>query len=327
MLMALAFPVYAVGKNAYWHESSAACSNPDWMGRLSDSKHLNDISIPGTHDTMAYQGSVILKDIVLTQTMNLKTQLNSGIRYLDIRLCYKGSYFEIHHGVYDLRVKFDTVLDTIQSFLGEHEGEFIVMRLQQENSSASRSEMDALMDKYTEKYPGLFYSGNETNPTVGSLRGTIFTVGNNVKSSKSYGSIYEQDFYNFTTNWDLYKKWELVKEQLEAADNGNGVNLYLNHLTGSGGSFPYFVASGKASHGTNAIQLSTGIVEKKNCKNPQYPEFPRKSLLFGTQEVDFMGMNQMATDYITGHNLKNVGIIAADFPGEALISAVIGCNF
>lgn len=69
-----------------------------------------------------------------------------------------------------------------------------------------------------------------------------------------------QDEYHLSTNWDLYDKWTKVKDHLTNANNSDPSNrkTFINFLSGSGGSFPYFVASGQSSPGTNAPRLLTG---------------------------------------------------------------------
>ena len=303
---------------AYWHEKSPAATDSfyqNWMARLPDSTRVNDVSIPGTHDTMACQGTVLLKDIMLTQSMTLAQQLRSGLRYCDIRLCYEGSYFEIYHNFVDLGATLDDVLTTIGHFLKQHPSEFIVMRMQQERGDEPIATLNELLADYVSRpwYADLFYQGDSTNPTVGELRGKIFVLAQQVSlpGAKDYYSVDCQDFFEFTTNWDLYKKWELIKKQLLAANSGNPEVMYMNHLTGARGSMPYFVASGKASPGTNAIQLATGLLTT-SATNHKYPDFPTKNLLFGVKEIDFMGTNQLTADFIEAtQNVKGFAFLCS----------------
>ncbi|WP_279487848.1 hypothetical protein [Aeromonas veronii] len=65
--------------DAYNH-SSSTYKNNSWMKRLSNQKNIDTISIPGTHDSASFYGG----DIVQTQSMSITSQLNSGVRFLDI---------------------------------------------------------------------------------------------------------------------------------------------------------------------------------------------------------------------------------------------------
>ncbi|MEA2687549.1 MAG: 1-phosphatidylinositol phosphodiesterase, partial [Candidatus Eremiobacteraeota bacterium] len=77
------FPVEAQAhkSDGYSHDGGAKTSNAQWMTALNNGVLLSELSIPGTHDTMAVYGG----DAVAAQTMSLENQLKSGIRLIDIR--------------------------------------------------------------------------------------------------------------------------------------------------------------------------------------------------------------------------------------------------
>ena len=322
---------------AYWHEKKAASDSDyyqHWMADIPDDTPINDISVPGTHDSMAYTSPALLKNIVVTQTMTLRQQLDSGIRYLDIRLADKGSYLGVYHSIISLNVSFDTVLDTVSDFLEEHPSETVFMRIRKEHEIDTMSRMRELFGKYynSEKYSGLFYetifSPGSGTPTLGDVRGKIYTFSDamGLPCGMSYGWLEIQDEFKIFSHWQLYSKWKSVRKFLNAAEESDDGWIYLNHLSGNGVASPHFVAGGKLLSGTDAKQTSTGIIDSK-LYSP-FPDFPRVPVLGGLFNViRFQGTNKLTADYINRNQLQHVGIIAADFPGEALISAVIACNF
>jgi|GEM_PF-3263772 len=105
--------------------------NPDWMMKLNDNFKLSELSIPGTHDTMAVSFPVPVVDLwIRTQSMSLSSQLNRGIREFDMRLCYFNDLggFRMYHGGIDLGTDFrHDVLDPINAFLQDHPYEVIFM--------------------------------------------------------------------------------------------------------------------------------------------------------------------------------------------------------
>eukprot|EP01084_Bolivina_argentea_P223600 378300_1 len=128
--------VYAHRTNAYCHGSSCVDGNRyNWMraALLDDETLLSEISIPGTHDTMSFYGG----DYYQTQTMDLMTQLNSGIRFLDIRAdCdeMEPDKLAIYHGQvplsnYQYAHLRQDVFAVIKQFLDAHIGQTIIMRL------------------------------------------------------------------------------------------------------------------------------------------------------------------------------------------------------
>ena len=123
----------------------------------------------------------------------------------------------------------------------------------------------------------------------------------------------------------MYGKWEKVKAHALEADRTSG-KLALNHLSaGSAGVMPYFAASGHSSPQTGAPRLLTGLTEPAFAS--YYPEFPRVGQLGALSSIAFEGMNTMFADLIESGRVANkTGMVAADFPGQRLIDAVIGCN-
>jgi hypothetical protein len=67
----------------------------DWMSMLGDNVKLSSISIPGSHDTGSKYGGMFVE----TQSWSIEAQLESGIRYFDIRCRREGDKFSIYHGM------------------------------------------------------------------------------------------------------------------------------------------------------------------------------------------------------------------------------------
>lgn len=313
--------------SAYWHETYINLNNSRWMSRIANGTKLNQLSIPGTHDSMAYSSSMAFGEISRTQTLSLENQLKAGVRFLDIRLKHNGSHFSIHHGSIYTGFSFDDVLVKVRTFLQANPTETVLMRVKQEDSSKSDAEMKNLFNQYLNRYPNLFSNVNSSNATLGEVRGKVVIVSDVASiAGVSYRGIDKQDDYHLSTNWDLYSKWEKIKNQLYRANNGKyDDKMYLNYLSGSGGVFPYFVASGHSSSGTWDPRLLTGLSEP--FFRGWYPDFPRTGWFLWFASIAFEGTNTLTANYIDNNRLRYTGIVAADFPGERLINAIINCNF
>jgi 1-phosphatidylinositol phosphodiesterase len=356
---------------SYSHDANPRYTHTDWMSRLPDNILLKDISIPGTHETMSHYGG----DMSRTQSMQLHAQLNAGIRALDIRLATARDtappapyYLRCMHGFVDQKVNFDEVLDDIVAFLRNHPNETVLMRIKNEGRTGAPNYDDEVaftdvLQQYLENpdyAPYFWWSNGNAQPKLSDVRGKIVVLRNWGGGVGSDGSLANlgldytrsnanaegyafniQDDYNLTTNWDLYDKWLAVKEQINTATLAHNAQnqrpFFINYLSGSGGSFPYFVASGKSSPGTHAPALSTGIVTTDSGK---YKDFDRVSCLFSLCTIDFTG-----TNLLTGRYLKNpsrywgdfqgnsapgkfsfIGIQMMDFPGADLIDSIINVN-
>ena len=108
-----------------------------WMANLADNVYVSQISMPGTHDAGAYISGSIGNNISQTQTLNIESQLNAGIRVLDFRPSYNGSDFDVAHGVVTLSgVTFDGILGNAVTWLANHPTEFVIVCLKNESNAS-----------------------------------------------------------------------------------------------------------------------------------------------------------------------------------------------
>lgn len=334
----VATQVAAHDSEGYRNDSTASEDNSDWMASLPAELPLSQLSLPGTHDTGAYNFG---RETTETQGMDVSEQLTAGIRVWDMRLgnshlnvgvdCM-GDDLWTFHGISCQFEKFsDDILPAAQSFLQAHPGESILMRVKHENGDGTdfATRVEAEMDAF----PGLFYDGGESNPTLGDVRGQIVLLRNYSGSSRGidWTSLDIQDNYSMGDNWDLADKWDDVKAQLIAADDTSTMDtVYVNFLSAAGGGFPYFFASGHSSWETGAPRLATGwtdgVIDTCASADQCIDEYPRLNCFLGTCTVFFEGINNIAMEYIESSITHRTGIVMADFPGPGLIRAVIDLN-
>ncbi len=102
----------------------------NWMQDIEDNRFVCKMSIPGTHDTGAYTGNGWVK----TQDKNIEQQLNSGIRFFDIRLVHDNGILKLCHDSYIFDTTFDRdVLKTTVEFLKEHPSETVIMTIKRDH--------------------------------------------------------------------------------------------------------------------------------------------------------------------------------------------------
>ncbi len=86
-----------------------------------------------------------------------------------------------------------------------------------------------------------------------------------------YSSFNSLPHKNYGTNWDQDDKWHDLKSFLTDANTAGSSRI--SFWTGSVGSFPYFVASGKSSPQNGAPRLLTGWTTPG--WSSYAPDFPR----------------------------------------------------
>ncbi|HDR7608266.1 TPA: phosphatidylinositol-specific phospholipase C [Bacillus mycoides] len=317
-------------RDAYAYAENIGYINKDWMGILPDNKKISELSIPGTHGSIALHGVTGADRWVINQRMTVTTQLNSGIRYLDIRARRTKTSFAMHHGEVFQKKMFGDILNEVTAFLHQNPGEIVLMRLKEEHTPEPGSQsFEDILKGYWDNpsYKNYFWqptgsgngSGVNANPELKDVRGKIVLL-QQFDVSKAYGINYsnleKQDHYNVIFSMDgMYAKWTAVKNHLTKA-NSDQNKIHLNYLSGNGGinggAAPQFVAS--AYGGDGEPLMGTGSPS-------QYPDFPTENY-----KLYYGGMNILTAQYIPKLGLKHTGIIAADFPGPGLISRVINLN-
>lgn len=357
-------------KACHAHFDEAYMRNPDdgftiknnWMSNIRGDTQLSEIAFPGTHGSASFDGNpptrkeiedfiqdvpypiseivkVIKKDVITTQGIDFKKQLQYGIRVFDIRLLYTANQFALMQGGSFLYYLFEDFLEDIIDFLHENPSETILFTLILEKQKGDNKKPpgdklgEYLSDPLIAQY---FLKTNNTYIRLKDTRGK-FIILSREQAFNDYGlnfygeqfSVMDKEYLG--TNWDLYdQKWEPVKGHLKKAIFGDKNIFYVNFLSGYGGSFPYFVASGHSSHFTSAHRLATGLTTP-GWKGT-YPDFPRVNCFIGICTIAFEGINILTRDKILSYNediqsqKRTVGIIMADFPGDSLIKTIIENN-
>ena len=119
------------------------------MSHLPDNVSVAALSIPGTHDTLTDRLWELGYTRLQCQNWDLETQLEAGIRYIDVRARLNTSYHDsrdsgeekdadrpgtllIYHSSAYTRYTFTDVMTTVSSFLDANPSETIIMRLKRE---------------------------------------------------------------------------------------------------------------------------------------------------------------------------------------------------
>lgn len=214
--------------------------NPSWMSTLPDDQPLSEVTMPGTHNTMALYGGVYAE----CQTWSLASQLRAGVRFLDIRVRHVNGNLTIHHGVSYQRAHFGHVLEGVVDFLTEFPTETVLMRVKEEFSETNDI-YGAVVD-YIHRYANwdmLWHS--RLVPTVGEVRGKLIIMQNfhGPDLGMRYHSMDIADDWKVPTVLHVKEKWQSVYDHLEVAPGGNLAQIFLTFSSGAGVlAFPRAVA-------------------------------------------------------------------------------------
>ena len=185
-----------------WTTYSSYVDGPCWMKYVDDNKYLDELSIPGTHDS----GTCSVDNDTEPQSSQAKcqqdyipTQLLEGIRYFDIRLGRNDENGDpgIDHGRCYLLKKdggfmhLSDVIGYFKTFLNENPSETLIMLASRGNDEATDESVTTAFAKVMHDNPDLFYTSSRI-PTLNEVRGKIvllrrFVLAGNSVSSHTWG--------------------------------------------------------------------------------------------------------------------------------------------
>jgi 1-phosphatidylinositol phosphodiesterase len=286
----------------------------NWMAALDESLTLDQINIPGTHDSGTYGGSGV--EGSRTQAMTITQQLNAGIRWLDLRLWPEGSDMRVYHGIVAMPLLLSTILMDIKDFLAAHPNEVVITCVKLEKDKPSTQELEAFNTLLHEIYmkgvaPNKLYDQTPM-PKLGKLgeRGYVVLVRRDIEST--FGML-------ANNGWPDNDTKEFT--------NG-GVNYYVED------EYKFFMQPTYQK----TYDLKFSYIEKAMNESLKYQTWGRWCLIFtsGTLKTapvagyypwDFAsganGENGLLFRYLIAKTKAKFGTIIMDYPEEPSNSAVI----
>ena len=155
-----------------------------WMSTLLDTLPLSALSIPGTHNSHTHYRAL---PSVKCQVVDVKTQLDNGIRFLDIRIqpshATDTSKKDLHlvHGAFPVSLTgpkyFAPILKTCYDFLETNPNETILISLKREGVGSATDEHVAriLAEHYITPNSSKWHT-SPTIPYLGAVRGKLVLV-------------------------------------------------------------------------------------------------------------------------------------------------------
>lgn len=185
-----------------WTTYSSYVDGPCWMKYVDGNKYLDELSIPGTHDSSTCSvdnDTEPQTSLAKCQQDYIPTQLLEGIRYFDIRLGKNNENGDpgIDHGMCYLLKKdggfmhLSDVIGYFKTFLNENPSEALIMLVSRGNDEATDESVTTAFAKVMGKDPDLFYTSSRV-PTLGEVRGKIvllrrFGLAGNSVSGHTWG--------------------------------------------------------------------------------------------------------------------------------------------
>ncbi len=121
-------------------------SNAEWMSYLSDETKVNEIVMPGSHDA----GSCSINWLGKTQGYDIKTQLEMGARYFDLRVNKTEDGYYLYHAYFDGE-NFIDAFDDIVTFIKENTEETLILDFQHFNGNSQSDVLKIIQENLVEQ--------------------------------------------------------------------------------------------------------------------------------------------------------------------------------
>ncbi len=278
----------------------AASSPENWMSTLPDSLNLSHLSIPGTHDAGACYEPVA--GIAKCQNLHISSQLNIGVRFLDIRCRHVKNAFVIHHGPISQNQRFEDIIKVCRQFLQQHPGECVIMSVKEEYvpDHCNRSFAETF-SSYVQQYPALWYLG-ETVPSLKEARGKIVLL-RRFNAAQPLGIDASGWKMNNTFSIANHKASLRIEDDFIVPDTKSKWRSLCN----------FFDEAKRANDNTLYICFTSGY----------------KPLLFRIPNITAVSraINSSIATYFSSNTRGRFGIIPMDFADPGRVRLIINTNF
>lgn len=154
----------------------------NWQAALPDSTVLSMINLPSTHNSATQFVSLSL--LSRCQGKSILEQLESGARFLDIRLELKDADFTAIHGIANCReskskrsplLSFDMVFNDLKTFVEHHPTETVLLSLKMDRGENGDDFFPTFYRDFIEAYPSIWFLKNRI-PALKECRGKLILM-------------------------------------------------------------------------------------------------------------------------------------------------------
>jgi hypothetical protein len=343
-----------------WIKYSSYVDGPCWMKYVDGNKYLDELSIPGTHDSSTCSvdnDTEPQTSLAKCQQDYIPTQLLEGIRYFDIRLGKNNENGDpgIDHGICYLLKKdggfihLSDVIGYFKTFLNENPSEALIMLVSRGNDEATDDSVTTAFANVMDNNSDLFYTSSHV-PTLNEVRGKIVLL----RRFKIAGDSVDGHTWGLDlTEWDdkikahSGKSMCLVKYEqgFEAAGNTGDKEPYSttvyaqDHYNCTGSSKIDWVdmalkAAAEFKRSTVDITAADGttVQATERCWFINYTSCTQNNPFTAARVVDehlykSPYINPSGTGDTKSDYLKHIGIIASDFVDAALARSIYQRNY
>ncbi len=290
-----------------------------WMKSLPDNINITEINIPGTHDSCTFR--VQYSFIAKCQRLTVLGQLNSGIRFLDIRVEKDGERLKLVHDIADCKrpentrekLYLEDVIRDCKSFLSENPTETILLSYKRDDGANQEETFDIFFKNYLKNDP-VWYTENRP-PLLKEVRGKIVLLNrDNIDKNN-------ENYTDFNTGINL-SGWVYQKENTERIYEVAELLSRDGAITGK--TFTVQDLYGLTPQKKWALAVHPFIKNPPETNDILITFFSCGSLLYNP-ERSAKYINKRLSG-VTLKKVKKYGWIILDYPTERFIKEIINSN-
>ena len=321
-----------------------------WMGQsVAKSTSLADVTLPGTHDSAATE-NLGLPGSADAQRMSLKDQLNSGVRFLDLRFKLEPAthdrlgrqlapeHLQVYHGISRQPLSGEQALRTVSDFLRDHPSEAVMVSVKNEgnkggaNDARFQSAVEGLMSKLEGEHAqanpidrnasagpqrNLFYGTKDKVPTFGEAQGKMVLVRRYAAPDGNTRAPLGIDATNGWPDGEKNPTGVTANKLLDVEDHYNDFNGKGTNQEEKWRDVQQALDHAATHSDPGALHLSftSATDTMPPFGNPTWQAIPSFS----------DPINRQLTDYAKQHHAA-VGVVAVDRANPDLIRALINMN-
>ncbi|CAG7852772.1 SubName: Full=Uncharacterized protein {ECO:0000313/EMBL:CCA76437.1} [Serendipita indica DSM 11827] len=300
----------ASGLLGTWEESSDALAG--WMSNQPDSTTFPTLSIPGTHDSLAWNVTGIAAAFTKTQDLPLFKQLNGGVRFIDLRVGENNGMIQLYHGaaLLDTTAQLADIFWGLYRWLDAHATETVMVSVKVDNGNSTASLQQTIYDLVTGQDVAQYWVQSTALPTLGEARHKAILL-------RRFA--FDQ-LQNITPiGIDASSGWADNNAQFQIQYGANGETLYIEDFYNVGGNDLESAVASKYLALSANLDIATSA---------QHPDGLFISFVSGYSGISVTpsqlaqgnntspGMNSRALSYLAGKQGSRFGVVLFDFFGS-----------
>lgn len=271
------------------------CDGSSWMSKVADDTSITSLSIPGSHDSGALHSIADVSG--KCQDLSIKSQLNIGIRFFDIRLKLNNNELVVVHSFVKQKLSFKSAMQDFYNFIKENPSETLIISIKKDDDTVNSTfSFEEATNNALNEYSEVIDFSNSLPNKLKDARGKIYILARYNTEIGIHAYFGWQDSTTFTIdNLFIQDNYAIKNTDEKISDIINAFNYSeKNH---------------------NVLTLNFTSCYLEDAFPPTYAGTSANTI------------NPWLCSYLKEHQNIHLGIVISDFVTAELAKLIYGRNF